>query len=93
MFLCRPAVPNLENSLSLKIPSHESSKTSRQISNSEASSKPENCLNSISLMNETLADHVDKHKKIFETLGKICHVVTFWKSAQFFRKKLARKQP
>ena len=47
MFLSRPAVANLENSLSLKISSHESSKTSRQFSNSETSSKPENYLNSM----------------------------------------------
>ena len=45
MFLCRPAVANSENSLSLKISSHEWSKTSRQFSNSEMSSKPENCFN------------------------------------------------
>ena len=80
MFLCRPAVANLENSLSLKISSHESSKTSRQFSNSETSSKPENCLNStfnFSLMTDNLADHADKNKRFFETLGKKCHVVTF----------------
>ena len=81
MFLCRPAVANLENSLSLKISSHESSKTSRQFSNSEMSSKPENCLNSMfsvsSLMTEFLADHADKNKRFFETLGKMCNVVAF----------------
>ena len=47
MFLCRPAVANLENSLLLKISSNESSKTRRQFSNSETSSKPENYLKSM----------------------------------------------
>ena len=80
MFLYRPAVANLENSLSLKTSSHESSKTSRQFSNSETSSKPENCLilcSVSSLLTEILADHADKNKRFFETLGTMCHVVTF----------------
>ena len=80
MFLCRPAVANLENALSLKISLHESSKTSRQFSNSETSSKPENCVQILcsvfSLMNEILADHADKNNQFFESLGKMCHVVT-----------------
>ena len=72
MFLCRPAVANLENSLSLKISSHESSNTRRQFSNSEMSSKLENFLKCSvsSLTIGILADHADKNNKLFETLGK-----------------------
>ena len=80
MFLRSPAVANLENALSLKISSNESSKTSRQFCNSETSSKPENCLNfmfSSSLITEIFADHADKNKRISETLQKKCHLIKF----------------
>ena len=42
IFLWRPAVASLENSLSLKMSSQESSKTSRQVSSCEMKSNPEN---------------------------------------------------
>ena len=80
MFLCQPAVANLENTLSLKVSSHESSNTSRQFLNADTSSIPENfkTLCSVSfLLTEILADRADKNKKSFETLGKKCQVVTF----------------